>query len=76
LIKDNNINIGRVASINSKLIHYDGHVCKKIYDTELETMRYIDYAILSTSIDLNNVENNAFLQAFDNIVKHFDSIDD
>lgn len=59
----------------SNIVHYDRHICRKDYNST-KGFFYSDIANLSTSIDLNSPENNAFLNAFKNIVQQFDNIDD
>ena len=55
------------SNLSNNIIHYDRHICRKEYNN-VKGFFYSDIANLSTSIDLNNPENNAFLNAFENIV--------
>lgn len=52
---------------------YDRIVCRKVYNGN--SFQYKPIANLSTSIDLYNTENNAFLNEFKELLGDFDSID-
>lgn len=53
---------------------YDRIVCRKVYSGD--SFQYKPIANLSTSIDLYNTEDNAFLNEFKELLEGFDSIDD
>ena len=52
-------------------VDYDRIVCQKVIDDGSFTYRPI--ANISETIDFANVDNNAFLQAFENIVKELEA---